>query len=230
MAAKNPFPPHISQFLENIAEVEKLLDIHAQLGGAGPGRKRDVEVLNKSAIVLVVACWEALVEDLASLALDFMIDNAKDYKAFPPSVLDRVGSKYSGPNAWTLAGDGWKKALRDSYTEILAKTTGILNTPRAPQVDDLFQKSVGLKSVSACWYWKGRSKAKAIAALDDLVTLRGSIAHRVTSSKYVYKKDVSAAIKLASYLAAKTSNSVRTHVHSSIGKHPWGAIKYGGIG
>lgn len=230
MTAKKQLATHVTQFNENIGEVNQLLSIHTKLGGAGPGRKRDVEVLNKSAIVLVVACWEAFVEDLAGIALDFMITNAKDHTAFPKSVLDRVSSKNSGPNAWALAGDGWKKALRDNYTEILAKTAGILNTPRAPQVDDLFLKSIGLQSVSSNWYWKGRKKGSAITALDDLITLRGSIAHRVTHSKSVYKKDVVSAIDLVCYLSAKTSNSVRAHTHSATGTVPWNRVEYRGIG
>lgn len=230
LVATKRFPEHVQQFLDNIAEVEQLLSIHTMLGGPGPGRKRDVEVLNKSAIVLVVACWEVFVEDLASLALDYMITNAKDYKAFPKPVLDRVGSKNNGPNAWALAGDGWRNALRDNYTEILAKTAGVLNTPRATQVDDLFSKSIGLSNVSACWYWKGRAKGKAIVSLDELVTLRGGIAHRVKHSKSVRKRTVVAATHLVSYLAAKTSNAVRVHVHKSVGKYPWDRVTYGGIG
>lgn len=205
------------------------MKIHAKQGGSGPVRKRDVEVLNKSAIVLAVACWEAFVEDLAGIALDFMITNAKDHSAFPKSVLDRVASKNSGSNAWALAGEGWKKAMRDNYREILAKTAGVLNTPRAPQVDELFFKSIGLQSVSANWYWKGRKKGSAAIALDDLITLRGSIAHRVTHSKSVYKKDVVAAIDLVCYLSAKTSNSVRNHTHSTIGEFPWDLVTYKGV-
>ena len=110
--ATKAHPAHVRQFLDNIAEVRQLQQIHTKLGGPGPGRKRDVEVLNKSAIVLVVACWEAFVEDLATIALDYMIANAKDHNAFPKVVLDRVASKNSGPNAWLLAGEGWKKVLR----------------------------------------------------------------------------------------------------------------------
>jgi len=226
-----PVPPmHIAQFLENIAEVGQLLEIHKKIGGTGPGRRRDIEVLNKSAIVLVVACWEAFVEDLASLALDFMITHAKDHTAFSKNVLDRVASKNSGPNAWSLAGEGWKKALRDNYTEILARTSGVLNTPRAPQVDDLFSKAVGLASLSSCWHWKGRTKANAIASLDALITLRGSIAHRVKHTSGVYKRDVIAALHLVSFLAAKSNNSVRSHVHSSIGAYPWARVTYKGVG
>ncbi|WP_245779005.1 hypothetical protein, partial [Dokdonella immobilis] len=95
-----------------------------------------------------------------------MITNAKDHSAFPKAVLDRVASQYSGPNAWMLAGDGWKKALRDNYAGILAKTAGSLNTPRSAQVDDLFAKTIGLQSISKCWHWRGRTNDKAIAALD----------------------------------------------------------------
>lgn len=227
--AKNP-APHVSQLLENLQEVDLLLNIHTALAGSSPGRKRNVEVLNKSAVVLVVACWEAYVEDLASTALKFMIDDAKSHSIFPKLVLDRVGSKYSGQHAWALAGDGWKKALRDNFSEVLAKTTGALNIPRAPQVDELFAKTIGLPSLSACWSWPGRPQASAVKALDDLITLRGSIAHRVQHSKSVHKKSVTAAVELVSRLAAKSTNAVRQHVHTATGKFPWNRITFKGLG
>ena len=213
MAAPKPFPEHVAQFLANLNEVQMLLAMHEALGGDGPGRRRNIEVLNKSAIVLTVACWEAFVEDLAEAALKYMIENAANHAVFPKQILDRVGSKYSGPNAWVLAGDGWKQALLDNLTEVLAKTTGILNTPRAPQVDDLFAKVLGLQSISSHWKWIGRSQKNAVSALDELVTLRGSIAHRVQHSEGVRKRQAKSAMQLVSGLAAKSSNAVRLHVH-----------------
>ena len=48
---------------ENMREVNRLLEIHWELTGGQPGRRHGVEVLNKSAIVLITACWESLVED-----------------------------------------------------------------------------------------------------------------------------------------------------------------------
>jgi hypothetical protein len=221
---------HVTQLLENLQEVDLLLDIHRAIAGAKPGRKRDVEVLNKSAVVLVVACWEAYVEDLASNALNFMIDEAKVHTVFPKSVLERVGSKYSGPNAWVLVGDGWKKALRDNFSEVLAKTTGTLNTPRAPQVDDLFAKTLGLAAMSKAWTWSGRTQPAAVKALDELITLRGSIAHRVQHSKSVHKSTVVAAVELISRLAAKSTNQVRNHVHAAVGKYPWNSVTFKGVG
>ena len=223
------FAPHINQLLDNLAEVEQLLGIHTALVGGGPGRKRNVEVLNKSAIVLVVACWEAFVEDLASAALLFMIENASNHLIFPKSVLERVGSKFSGMNAWQLSGDGWKQALHDNYTEILAKTTGTLNTPRTAQIDELFLKTIGISKISGYWKWKGRNQLGSVTAIDALVTLRGSIAHRVQHSRSVRKKHVSDAVELISRLAAKSTNGVRTHVHACTGKYPWKTVIYRGI-
>ncbi len=222
--------PHVKELIENMDEVKSLLEIHRYVGGDGPGRKVGVEVLNKSAVVLVVACWEAFVEDLSDNALKFMIDNASSHTVFPQDVLERVASKNSGLNAWKLAGDGWKTALLNNYKEVIAKTTGTLNTPKTAQVDELFAKSIGLHKLSSSWRWPKRTAAGASKALDDLITLRGSIAHRVKSSQAVRKADGSNAIELVGRLAAKSTNRVREHVHAQVGKYPWGFTTYGGVG
>lgn len=225
MALTNP-APHLKELLSNVYETATLLDIHTEIAGVGAGRKHGVEVLNKSAIVLVVACWEAYVEDLAKSALEFMIAEASDHRAFPKPVLERVSSKNSGINSWNLAGNGWKKALSDNLTEVLAKTTGILNTPRAAQVDDLFSKTIGLMDISKKWSWPGRTSVQAVKALDDLVTLRGSIAHRVKSAQRVRKQDVKDALDLVGRLSIRCNNEVRTFVHGKVGKYPWIAVTY----
>ena len=84
--------PPLKQFLQNLAEVERLLEIHSQVAGAGRGRKHNVEVLNKSAIVLLVACWEAFIEDLAAAGLAALVDGPADHAAVPPAVLERVAN------------------------------------------------------------------------------------------------------------------------------------------
>src|SRR4051812_72765 len=100
MAASTKEAPHLEQLLANMRETQRLMEIHTEVAGGGPGRKHDVEVLNKSAIVLSVACWEAFVEDLAELALRAIVDDAEDHKAVAAVVLERVASKNTGMNAW----------------------------------------------------------------------------------------------------------------------------------
>src|ERR1700738_4954727 len=128
--AINPSNKHTTPLDRNIRDITRLRDIHARIGGTGPGRRHDVEVLHKSAIVLSVACWEAFVEDMIEATLDWMIKHAKRHDVFPQPVLDRIAGTHQGPKAWSLAGDGWKQALRDNFKQVLARTTATLNTPR----------------------------------------------------------------------------------------------------
>lgn len=221
--------PHLASLVANIKESLTLLKIHEKAAGSGPGRKVGVEVLNKSAIILVVASWEAYVEDTASSALSFMIEAGGRHNVFPNNVLERVANKNQGLNSWKLAGDGWRQALRDNFSEVLSTTTGKLNTPKPAQVDDLFLKTIGLSQMSKNWYWKGRSNTKCIAALEQLIELRGSIAHRVQHANKVWKKDVREAAELIGRLGEKTNNATHAHVVSLVGAAPWSTVKYVGL-
>jgi hypothetical protein len=99
----------------------------------------------------------------------------------------------------------------------------------APQVDELFVKTIGLADLSSAWSWPGRKRSAAVEALGDLITLRGSIAHRVQHSASVYKNTVVSAVELASRLAVKSTNKVRVHIHSATGKLPWQGVTYKGM-
>lgn len=214
-------PVHMRNFVSNVMEVDRLLEIHAMATSPGPGRKHAVEILNKSGIVLLVACWEAFVEDLASNALRLLLEKGNDHSVFSDEVLERIGSKHQGKNAWLLAGDGWKSVCVNHLKDVLAKTTGNLNTPKAQQVDELFEKVLGLKEISKRWSWKGRTVAASREDLDALVTLRGSIAHRVKATRNVRKKDVTDARDFISRLAVKSHNAVTSHLATRLGTNVW---------
>jgi len=222
-------PAHTTRLLSNIAEVRRLLEIHETLTGKGPGKRHNVQVLNKSAIILLVACWEAFVEDLCEAAFDFMLKEAPGHSAFPDSVLERVGSKHQGLKAWDLAGAGWKVALQNHRKEVLARTTDKLNTPAAEQVKQLFHKTIGLDDLDSAWHWHGKTIHGSATTLNGLVKLRGSIAHRVQASETVWKKTVLAHIKFVRYLAVKSTNHVRAYVHKQTGKDPWSGVSLGKV-
>ncbi len=217
---------HVNVLVDNLREVDRLQKIHFQITTRGPGRRHEVQVLHKSAIVLLVACWEAYVEDLVSAALEHMISVTKDHKIFPKEVLHLVALSHSGLKAWDLAGSGWKRALRGNLKHVLAKTTGKLNTPKTAQVDDLFNKVIGLKSISSKWHWRGRSAQQTTTALDTLVTLRGSIAHRVKTAQSVTLDRVRDSRSLVCRLAIKSHNRVCRFLESQLGKSPWGNVGF----
>ena len=57
----------------NANDIERLLELHMQIGGGAPGRRYGLEVLNKSAVVLVTAFWEAYCEDIAAEGLEHIV-------------------------------------------------------------------------------------------------------------------------------------------------------------
>jgi hypothetical protein len=224
---------HFETLDSNVKEVLRLIEIHEKMTGTGRGRRHNVAILNKSGIVLIVSCWEAFVEDLASHAFSWLLQQAQSPSVFPTRVLT-LSSKdlREAPDArrvWELADGGWRDVLARHRDETLRRSVGRLNTPRPKQVDELFGELLGIARFSTCWRWHNVPNDRVKERLEDLVTLRGEIAHRVVSSRPVKKGDVEAAAQLIQCLAVTSSNTVRKFLLSKTGKAPWPVYKYGNV-
>lgn len=223
----------IQNLEKNIAEVKRLLEIHKELAGTSQGRKHNVEVLNKSSIVLLVACWEAFVEDLASSAFEAMLQHAPDHGIFPDDVLAQASKKLkTAPDnreVWRLAGTGWRAVLTDHKNDLFKEYIGKLNTPKPRQIDALFSSLIGIPSLSAKWLWHKTDADKATKKLTTLVELRGSIAHRVATSQSVRKAAVTDYMDFIYRLAVISSNRVRAFIYARTKKRTWSPYRYGKI-
>lgn len=220
----------IQRLEKNIAEVKHLLEIHKEIAGNSPGRKHNVEVLNKSAIVLLVACWEAFVEDLASSAFNFILSHASDHSIFPDDVLALASRKLKAApdnrEVWRLAGDGWRAVLQTHREDLFKEYIGKLNTPKPKQVDGLFLSLLGMPSISTRWAWHNVSKEKTSEKLNKLIELRGAIAHQVAAGKAVPKAMVSSYMWFIYRLAVISSNRVRAYSYARTKNSPWPAYKF----
>ena len=229
MGRRSHIYPHLILW-NNLREVDRLLQIHTRVSGKKAGRKHNVAVLHKSAIVLLVACWEAFIEDLAEDAFSIMLQRAKAHGVFPKKVLAEAAKPLKdGVNPsdlWRLAGDGWKDVLRDHKSSLFERYISKLNTPRPAQVDALYETLLGIKAVSNTWHWKGMSAKEARQTLEELIELRGSIAHRVAARRTVRKKDVFRQVDFVNRIAVQTSNAVRLHLLDATGKEPWPNFTY----
>lgn len=227
------FPNHINSIIKNRTEIQSLLDIHKQLAGNASKKKHNLEVLHKSAIVLLVACWEAYVEDLADLSFDFLMKNAKSPNDFPKKVLSIAGSSLKADKndskIWDLAGEGWRKTLFKHQEKVKNRYIGKLNTPRPKQIDEMFENLIGIKNISKQLKWQGAPNKNVIERLDKLITLRGEIAHRVATSKPVRKSEVVQNLNFIGYLSVKLSNIVSEYLWAQTQKDPWTIMSYGAV-
>jgi hypothetical protein len=205
--------------------VERLLQIHADVGGDAKGRRFGLEVLNKSAIVLITAIWEAYCEDIASEALDHLVSNVSSGSQLPKELKKRIVTDINAdPNdlaMWDLADAGWQNRARARLASLTAERNRRLNTPKSDQIDELFNSAIGLANASTAWKWKKMSVASARKKLDDYVTRRGAIAHRGAAAAGVTKVQVTDYFRHVKRLVAKTGGRVNAHVKSATGKPLW---------
>ncbi len=171
-------------------DVDQLLAIHGDKAGDRPGRKHGVEVLNKSAVMLMTACWEAFCEDLCQEAVNFLLENVKQASELPPDVRWGIARSLRNDKderrLWVLADKGWKPEVLKHSNQLLLR----LNTPKSENVDVLFKSAIGKDKISRHWYWPRMSAAKARKKLDRFIELRGALAHRAQAQQAVRKADV----------------------------------------
>ena len=212
-------------FDRSAEDVERLLEIHQDLGGDAQGRRYRLEVLNKSAIVLITAIWEAYCEDIAAEALDHIVNHVREASSLPKELKKRIAKEIKGdPNEiaiWDLADGGWKRRVKARLAALTVERNRKLNTPKSDSIDQLFVESIGLPAVSDAWRWRKMKTRTARKKLDDYVTLRGGIAHRGKGTSSCKKAQVEDYFDHVKRLVAKTGGKVNTFVRRLTGTSLW---------
>lgn len=213
-------------FDENLKDIEKLMELHEKEGGKLRGRRYNLEVLNKSAIVLITSYWEAYCEDIAAEALKHIVKNTKNSDALPTELKKLIAKELENNNhelaIWEVADEKWRGYLISRLENLQETRNRKLNTPRTDNIDVLFKTTIGITRISSSWKWaKKMTVARARSKLNKFVTLRGSIAHRGKSSESVTKAQVKDYVEFIKQLAAKTGGKVNTHVRSVTDKSLW---------
>ena len=125
---------------------------------------------------MVTAYWEAYCEDIAAEAVAHIVKHTKSSSLLPEELKKQLAKELKAAphelEVWKIADRGWEKYLSDRLEQLKEKRNRELNTPKTAQIDDLFFKALGIKTISASWKWKRMSANQAGAKLDKYVTLR----------------------------------------------------------
>lgn len=216
----------LSSFQTNQDDIEQLWQIHEDYAGQGPGRKYGVEVLNRSVVIFVTACWESYVEDLARESFDFLLENAADSNAIPSKVKNfavaEIHKQKDPSKLWDIADQGWREVLGQHRDAVMTRWLGGFNTPKTGQVNELFSELLGIPKISSNWKWKKMSAARAEEKLDGFITVRGNIAHRIRDEGNVAKSLGFQYLSHVISIVYKTESTVAQHLHQATGVEPWG--------
>lgn len=221
---------HVAAFKRNLGDVTRLLEVHSLVASGVSGRASALQVLNRSAVVLLAACWEAYIEDLAVAAFDWMLANSPEPTAFPRKVRAKA-SRAIRENKdelaiWALAGNGWRDVLKQHRDETIQTTVATFNSPKAERIDDLYNNLIGLPKLSSHWRWPGMSPDSVRRKLERLLTIRGDIAHRSRHSGFVKRPELDDFVAFANRLSIRSHNAVVIHLTEVTSKSPWPQIEY----
>ncbi|WP_280428558.1 HEPN domain-containing protein [Nocardia brasiliensis] len=219
-------------FQKNCEDLDILLGIAREKDVAGDPTG---EVVCRAAIVSIASYWEAYCEDIASEGLVHLVeyseiddlpaklrrDLATDLKTDKNDIAVRA-----------LAGDGWRAALKKRLEDYTTKRNWSFNSPKPGQVDELFDKALGIPRISASWKWNApKSKrvnepptmtaAQARTTLTRYIELRGEIAHRGTARNPVTVADAEKFYEFINRLVAKTGGEVNKTVKGATGLSLW---------
>ena len=213
-------------FADHCGDIDRLFEIHTEISGELPGRRwQELESLHKSAIVLLTAFWEAFCEDLAAEALAHLVVNAHEAEALPADLRRLVAKELVADEhelaIWRVADDRWREVLTSRLERLQAVRNRKLNTPKTAQINDLFDKAVGLPMISASWQWNRMSATRAAEKLDAFIELRGEIAHRGAAVGAVTKDQVKVFYNHVQRLVTATEVHVQQRLEESTGTPPW---------
>lgn len=161
-----------------IEDVERLLKLHDTETRGKRGRpSRQIEVFKRAAIILSVTAWESFIEDTIRASAEEKVRVATSPTDIS-STFNSVAQAWlqQSPNAPDLAawvGEGWKSLIKKKLDSDLRK----LNTPNSKNVRELSKRYLNI-DITAHWSWKRTNASRAAGRLDELIQLRGDLAHR----------------------------------------------------
>ena len=209
-----------SRLIESKADVDRILFIHGEVSDTTVGRKFGVGCLNKSAIVLTCAVWEAYVEDLCEEAVLHLGNHINNSLGLPAALKSTIGRELASQQAsnpetiWdALCGDP-KTALLLNFTIVRNKywSGQPFNTPKWENVDKLYETTLALSNISECWNWQHVRFPKNRTRLNGYVVLRGGIAHRNASPSSINKPHCRDFLELVEHMAEKMDARVHTYL------------------
>jgi hypothetical protein len=212
-------------FDDNSKDIKRLLDVWnalQRLAKRVPQKSDGTEipatriVFLKSIIVLLISYWEAYLEDIAGEALKHIIQNVKDSNELPKELKKAITKELEKEKdelaVWKLCGDNWRMLCLDRFQVLTEQRNRNFNSPKSYLTNEFIQKSIGLENITKKWKTDTLDSEQCNKKLDDLIELRGAIAHRGKVTRTLTMDSVTADIEFIKKLVASTGGAINSFV------------------
>ena len=210
----------LSRLENRLTDADRLIEIHTEVTGAQPGRRRGYDALNRSSVLLAVAAWEGYCEEAAVNAAAHVARRVNSAADLPSSVRDAMVAhmyehqKWSSLNnstksgIWSLADSGWRTA----YIEYARSRVSRLNTPDYERARKLFSSVCGLSDFTETW-GRGRWTADHYRGqLAATLKIRHMVAHGAIGENTVGKAVAREAVRFVRQISEWTDEAITVHL------------------
>lgn len=210
----------IFNMVPSLKEVSSLLQLSKKGKNLEPCNSN---IINKSAIVLLCACWEAYIEDTVLQSFDFLMENILSPTYLPKHLKQIIARSLRQDKnelkIWDMADDGWRNLLAKHKDVMLTKYLGHFNTPKPQNIDQLFLDVLGMSSITKKWKEiEGYSSDHVCELLNRFISIRGAIAHGANDIPCVSYEEIMDYLQLIVNLMVRTGSAVREYIKVTTGK------------
>lgn len=215
-----------SKFNKNAEDIDSLLDLWEGVVNLWDKEPvpNEYEVLFRSAVVLMVSHWEAYVEDICSEALDHLVSHVEDASKLPKDIKKLIAGEIKKKDheleMWKLADSGWKEYLRSRLVELKRERDRHFNTPKAHNTAEFLIKAIGVDPRPK-WKTNELTADEVAKKLDDLIEIRGQIAHRGEIDQKIDQQWVAEHVALLRHVASWTGGAINSHLLKVTRKPLW---------
>ena len=209
-------------FEKSREKIDHLWEIRNKMEGGKigkPGKRANyLQVLHHAKIIMIIACWQAYVQDLFRKAFQYLLDHSDDPSKMPHDMksdaCQKIKENKDESFVWEFSGDGWKTMLEKYAEEKLDR----FSSPSPEKIDNLF-KYLGLEEeLSESWSWQNMTSEQAKKKLNYYIKLRNEIAHGQKNDEgdSVNKKRAENCLTHIENLINKTEGAVTKYVKERI--------------
>ncbi len=224
MAERKKTPEHITRLIDNFGE------IYIQINKIDKDYP-ETSIFSKSALVLLIACWEDYIKALATNAFNQLLELSNSPVVFSKEVLLLVLKQLKSKDKaklWDLNGNGWKTIFKE-HRIIIDKYIKNFHGPKYDKVEKLFKEFIGGINLVKYWKFKDMQREDIEIYLDELIDNRNIIAHKLDSKELdkVDKEYIKKAISFIRCLADISSNALRHSISKRTNSNQddvWGEV------
>lgn len=191
-----------TRFTKNLETVNRLEETYEEIRtGRNRRGKAAYDHITRSAIIFLASAFEVYIEDVVKECCNQHISFAGNANKLPNDVKDTINSfvkrDKNGEPPIMLCDEGWRRI----YRVIAEQETGKLNTPKKLQIQELFNKIIGISVTQI-------DQIPNIGNLDAVITFRGEIAHRVKAEQYVKIEQVKNDVQIIKALVVEIDKMI----------------------